>query len=168
MRTASARRGVRPRGDDFRIDEKLSVLARKNGNVPAGTKQDADIAPKRLYRDLWLWRIPSEPFQRDLAEKKVEQGRDMRPQPRPHSKSETDAAKLRWLFWCSSVSSCSVPCTAGAKVTRISARSITRVSHQAMRANRLNLRKYAVPIKVRKQSGDVVQLVRTLPRHRLR
>ena len=47
-----SRRDVRPRGDDFRIDEKLSVRTRKNGDVSSGTKQDADIAPKRLHRDL--------------------------------------------------------------------------------------------------------------------
>ena len=42
---------------------------------------------------------------------------------------------------------------------------------QTTQANRLNLRKSrkirGFPIKVRKQSGDVVQLVRTLPCHRL-
>jgi hypothetical protein len=50
--TGESRRNVRPRGDDFGIDEKLSVLASKNGDVSTGAKQDADIAPKHLHRDL--------------------------------------------------------------------------------------------------------------------
>jgi hypothetical protein len=45
-------RNVRPRGDDFGIDEKLSVRTRKNSDVSTGAKQDADIAPKSLHRDL--------------------------------------------------------------------------------------------------------------------
>ena len=45
-------RNVRPRGDDFGIDEKLSVRTSKSGDVPTGTKKDADIAPKGLHRDL--------------------------------------------------------------------------------------------------------------------
>src|ERR1700732_3696741 len=47
-----SRRNVRPRGDDLGIDEKLSVLTSKNGDVSTGAKQDADIAPKHLHRDL--------------------------------------------------------------------------------------------------------------------
>src|SRR5579864_5266043 len=47
-----SRRNVRPRGEDFGIDEKLSVRAGKNCDVSTGAKQDADIAPKHLHRDL--------------------------------------------------------------------------------------------------------------------
>src|SRR5579864_1181255 len=34
-----SRRNVRPRGEDFGIDEKLSVLTSKNGDVSTGAKQ---------------------------------------------------------------------------------------------------------------------------------
>src|SRR5580692_2542267 len=47
-----SRRNVRPCGNDFGIDQKLSVRTSKNGDVSTGAKQDADIAPKRLHRDL--------------------------------------------------------------------------------------------------------------------
>src|SRR5579864_6156020 len=69
-----SRRDVRPRGDDFRIDEKLSVRARKNGNVPAGTKQDADIAPKRLHRDLGCGGFLQSHFNETLLRKKSSRG----------------------------------------------------------------------------------------------
>lgn len=45
-------RDVGPRGDDLRIDHKLSVRTCKNGDVSPGTLQDADVPPKRLHRDL--------------------------------------------------------------------------------------------------------------------
>ena len=49
--TGESRRNVRPRGDDFSIHHELSVRTRKNRDVSSGTKQDTDIASKRLHND---------------------------------------------------------------------------------------------------------------------
>src|SRR5580692_12080171 len=51
VNAGEGRRNVRLRGDDFGVDKKLSVRTSKNGDVSAGAKQDADVAPKRLNRD---------------------------------------------------------------------------------------------------------------------
>ena len=42
---------VRTRGDDFRVDEQLSVRAGKNGNISTRTQKNADIAAEALNRD---------------------------------------------------------------------------------------------------------------------
>src|SRR5271154_5631679 len=44
-------RNVRTRGDDFRIDQQLSVRTGKNGDISASAQEDTDITAKVLNRD---------------------------------------------------------------------------------------------------------------------
>ncbi len=100
-----SRSNVRPSRDDFGIDKKLSVRPRKNGDVSTGTKQNADIAPKRLHRHLGGGGCFQGHVNQALLGKRAEAGRDTRPQPQLHSRSETDAVKLRWPLCRSSIRS---------------------------------------------------------------
>ena len=44
-------RDVRTCGNDFRIDQQLSVRANENGDISTRTQKDADVAAKVLNRD---------------------------------------------------------------------------------------------------------------------